>query len=548
MPLDGITLNAVVKELSLLAGASVQKVHQPEKDEILLMLHTANGNKKLLISASPQSPRMHITEGNYKNPDNPPMFCMLLRKHFTGGKILSVTQSTLDRVVDIAFECHNELGDTVVKHIITEIMGRSSNFIITDENYKIYDCLRKNDLSHDTDRMMMPGFTYEFPENDGKHDILKLSESEIIDLLKDAEGKDLIGLFTGFSPLAGREADFSGNVTEYVLTLKKKLENGEFSPTLAIGEEKPVDFWCFDINEYGVGLEIKKYETMGEAMEAYYYEKSFAEHMKQKNAALTKLVSNLISRAERKLKLQYKELSDAGKKEEFKVMGDLITANLYKIEAGAKIAEVSDWSTGEEQILHIPLDDTISPSDNAQRYYKKYAKAKNAEIVISEQIEYTTGEIEYLQSVLQSVADAENMDDIAQIKEELSEGGYLKGEAGKKKKPVVSGPLEFEKDGFKIYVGKNNKQNDFLTLKTARANDIWLHVKNNAGSHVIIESKGREIPPAVIEYASYLAAEHSKAKGAPKTEVDYTFVKFVKKPQGAKPGMVIYTDYKTCVI
>lgn len=548
MPLDGITLRVVTDELSFLKGASVQKVHQPERDEILLLLHTQSGNKKLLISASPNSPRLHITEGEYKNPDNPPMFCMLLRKHFTGGRIISITQLSLDRVVDISFECHNELGDTVQKHIIIEIMGRNSNLIITDENYKMYDCLRKNDLSADTDRMMMPGFNYKFPECGDKIDILKASEDEIINMSRGKEGKELLNLFLGFSPLAGREADFSGNVTQYVLKIKEKLERREFSPILIVGEEKPVDFWCFDVAEYEGGLEIKRYATVGEAMEAYYYEKSKAEHMKQKNASLTKLVSNLLGRAERKLKLQHKELSEAGKKEEFKVMGDLITANLYKIKEGEKIAEVSDWSTGEEKILHIPLDDSISPSDNAQRYYRKYAKAKNAEIVINEQIKLTGEEIEYLTSVLQAVSDAENMEDIAQIKEELSEGGYIKSEGGKKKKEASSKPLCFEYEGFTIYVGKNNKQNDLLTLKTARANDIWLHVKNNAGSHVIIETKGREATPSVIEYAAKLAALHSKAKGAPKTEIDYTFVKFVKKPQGAKPGMVIYTDYKTCII
>ena len=548
MPLDGITLKAIVDELSFLESASVQKVHQPERDEILLLLHTKNGNKKLLLSASPASPRIHLTEREYKNPDTPPMFCMLLRKHFTGGRILSLKQLSLDRVVDISFECHNELGDTVNKHIILEIMGRNSNLLITDENYKIYDCIRKNDLSSETSRMMIPGFTYEFPENKEKCDILKETEERIAEVLLETEGKNLTNLLTGFSPLSGREADYSGDVTGYVLGIKKKLEKELYSPQLIISEEKPVDFWCFDIMQYEGNLEIKRFETMGEAIEAYYYEKSRAEHMKQKNAALTKLVTNLISRAERKLKLLIKELDEAGKKEDFKVMGDLITANLYKIKSGEKIAEVSDWSTGEERIMHIPMDDSISPSDNAQKYYKKYTKAKNAETVISEQIKLTKEEAEYLRSVLQSVADAENMEDIAQIKEELAEVGYIKGEQGKKKKESSSKPLCSEYEGFMIYVGKNNKQNDLLTLKTARANDIWLHVKNNAGSHVIIESKGREVPPSVIEYAANLAAMHSKAKGAPKTEVDYTFVKFVKKPQGAKPGMVIYTDYKTCII
>ena len=237
MPLDGITLNAVLKELSFLKGASVQKVHQPERDEILLLLHTQCGNRKLLISASPASPRLHLTEREYKNPDNPPMFCMLFRKHFTGGRIVGINQHSLDRVSDLSFECHNELGDTVCKHIIVEIMGRNSNIIITDENYKIYDCLRKNDLSADTDRMLMPGFNYTFPECGDKIDILKASKEEIISEINGADGKELLNLFLGFSPLAGREAEASGDISAYVLGIKEKLESGIFSPVLIMGDE-----------------------------------------------------------------------------------------------------------------------------------------------------------------------------------------------------------------------------------------------------------------------------------------------------------------------
>ncbi len=547
MPLDGLALYSVVSELKCLIDSSVQKIYQPEKDEILLLLHTKEGNKKLLISASPQSPRIHMTEGSYKNPDTAPMFCMLLRKHFTGGKIKSICQSGLDRAVDITFNCYSELGDTMDKHIIIEIMSRNSNIIITDDEYKILDCLRKGDLFSESDRTILPGFKYEVPDSRGKCNILNADDEDIKNLLKE-ENPSYIKLLEGFSPLADREGEFSGDKTLFALELKRKLQNEEFCPTVLFDGERPFDFWAFDIREYEGKLEKKTFSKMSEALETYYYEKALKEHMAQKNTGLTKLIGNLIIRAEKKLKIQKKEILEAGKKEEFKMMGDLIKANLYKIKEGEKIAEVSSWSSWEEEIIHIPLDENLTPSENAQKYYKKYAKAKNAEVVLNEQIDLTIKELEYLKSVLQSVAEAENTEDIAQIKEELSDGGYVSKEKGKKVKESPAKPLKFEKDGFNIFVGKNNKQNDILTLKTARANDLWFHVKNNAGSHVIVITEGREVPPSVIEYAALLAAEHSKANGTPKTEVDYTFVKFVKKPQGAKPGMVIYTDYKTCII
>ncbi len=548
MPLDGITLYSVVNELTELIDSTVQKIYQPEKDEILLVLHTKRGNVKLILSSSPQNPRIHLTEAAYKNPESAPMFCMLLRKHFAGGKIKAVKQQGLDRVIDLTFECHSELGDLINKHIIIEIMSRNSNIIVTDEEYKIYDCLRKNDLFSESDRTILPGFIYKFPSGDEKCDILKEDEDAIKNVLR-RENPSYPKLLLGFSPLADREGEFSGSKENYALKIKRKLGNKEFLPTVIFDEEeKPFDFWTFDILEYGDKFNKKTFATMSEALETYYYEKALKEHLKQKNASLSKLLTNLILRAEKKLKIQRKELLEAGKKDEFKIMGDLIKANLYKIKEGQKIAEVSDWSGFEEKIIHIPLDENISPSENAQKYYKKYAKAKNAEEILSAQIEKTLNELEYLKSVLLSVGEAENMEDISQIKEELQDGGYIAGEKGKKKKESQSKPLFFEYEGFDIYVGKNNKQNDILTLKTAAPSDIWLHVKNNAGSHVIIKTEGGNVPPSVIEYAASLAAKHSKAKGAPKTEVDYTTVKYVKKPQGAKPGMVIYTNYQTCII
>lgn len=549
MPLDGLTLRCITDELDVLKGAGVQKIYQPEKDEIVILLHTQAGNKRLLICASPASPRLQLTEAKFKNPESAPMFCMLLRKHFTSAKLKSITQHGLDRTADLLFECHSELGDTVDKHIIVEIMGRSSNIILTDGEYKIFDCLRKNDLSAASERMLMPGFTYTFLTQTDKCDITVASISEIEKRASECDGFRIAPCFTGFSPLCEREAENYGDKAQFLKKLSDAVKNKDYMPSVVFSEEKPVDFWCFYPHEYEGAFKIKTYSAMSEAMDEYYLEKDRAEHMKQRGAALQKLVTNLLKRAERKLKLQEKELEDAGKKDEYKMMGDLITANIYKIKKGDDFAEVTDWSEGEEKTLHIPIDKNLSPADNAQRWYKKYLKAKNAEIMIKSQLKQTAEELYYLETVLLAVQEAEDASEIAAIKEELSDGGYIKRSAkSNNKKQAAAMPMETEFSGFKIYVGRNNRQNDYLTLKLSRANDIWLHVKNNAGSHVIISSRGESVPDEVIYHAALLAAKHSKAKGAPKTEVDYTFVKYVKKPAGAKPGMVIYTDYKTCII
>lgn len=540
MPLDGITLRAIVSELSCLAGASVVKVSQPERDEIVFLLHTREKNRRLLLSASPESPRVQLTEGTYENPEKAPMFCMLLRKHFTGARLEKVCQYGLDRVCDITFSCHNELGDTVERHVLTEIMGRSSNIIITDAAYTITDCLRKNDLT--AERLMMPGVPYVFPTQE-KTDITAMTAEEL-SALSVPEEAQLTKVFSGFSPLADREA--AGNKKRFVLWVKEAIEAGRFSPSVIENDGRVLDFWCFAPKEYGRDA-VRSFETVSAAMDAYYFEKDRAEHMKQKTAALSKLLNNLVSRCSRKLLLQQKEKNEADKRDDYKMMGDLITANLYKIPDGVDTAEVSDWSEGEEVIRHIPLDKTVSPSANAQRYYKKYAKAKTAEAMLSEQMEKTKEELSYLESVQQAISEAKDAADIAEIREELASGGYVDRTSGKKKTAAPSQPLSFSYNGFTVLVGRNNRQNDFLTLKTARATDIFLHVKDNAGSHVIIKTGGNPVPDDVIAYAAQLAALHSKAKGAPKTQVDYTEVKHVKKPSGAKPGMVIYTDYKTFI-
>ncbi len=551
MPLDGLAVRAVVCELQYLKGASVQKIYQPERDEIVMLLHQAGQTVKLLISAAPSAPRMQITSAEFKNPETAPMFCMFLRKHFASSKLVSIRQHGLDRTADMMFDCRNEMGDTVKKHIILEMTGRSANILVTDDDYRIVDCLRKNDLTAKSERLILPGMPYVFLQQAEKCDIAKADIAAIDEALKGCPHATADKLFIGFSPLAAREAAEASSLRDYVLDVKRRLAENDFSPCVVFEGTRPIDFWCFLPKEYGKAFTVTLYPTMSKAMDVFYLEKDKTEHMKQKTADLTKLLNNLIARGERKLKIQMKELAEAGKKDEYRAMGDLITANLYRIPSGVRVAEVADWSTGEERLVHIPLDEMISPSDNAQRYYKKYAKAKNAEIRLNEQMALTRDELFYLNSVLLAVGESDDVEDVAAIREELAGSGYIvreKQPAKKKKAPFLGEPITLKKDEFTIYVGKNNRQNDYLTLKVARPNDIWLHVKNAAGSHVIIASGGKNVPAEVIEFAAKAAAQHSKAKGAPKTEVDYTLAKHVKKPSGAKPGMVIYTNYQTCVL
>ena len=520
MSYDGLVTRVTARELNTaLTGGKIDKIHQPARDEIVISIRAGGGAYKLLCSANPGGARCHLTEATRENPAAPPMFCMLLRKHLAGGKVVSVEQSGTDRVIRIDMECYNELGDKGVKSLIVEVMGKHSNIILVDGSNKIIDSIKHVDLTTSALRQILPGLFYEPPPK-----------------------RDAVNPF-GFSPLLLREAELCGGA-----------ENFSYVPTVVFDGETPVAFSCVDLNQYGEGHVKKHYENVSECMDAFFTIRDDKAKLRQSKAALLKPVQNHIERVEKKLKIHRENLLDATNRDKYKLYGDLLTTNMHKISYGMRTIEVENYLDGMNEIT-INLKENLSPSQNAQRYYTRYNKAKTTEKYALMQIAEAEEEREYLESVIEAIDKVSAPAELAEIRGELAEQGYVdpgrtvRGKTAAKKKPQTSYPMEFvTSDGFTVLVGKNNKQNDALTLKTAYSTDIWLHTKAIPGSHVIIRANGGAVSDAAIREAAELAAYYSKAKTSAQVPVDYTEVKNVKKPNGAKPGMVIYDRYNTVYV
>ncbi|MBQ8391831.1 MAG: NFACT family protein [Clostridia bacterium] len=576
MPLDAVALGAITCELSnLLTGAKIEKIHQPEKDEILLVLKGSFGTKKLVLSANSMNARIHLVEESKENPFAPPMFCMLLRKHLTGGKIAKIERLGFERATDIEISCRNELGDVVTRHLICETMGRNSNIIFLDENRKIIDSVKHVDLTVSSLRNILPGLFYMMPPESGRLDPRKADCDDYIRILKNApEGREADRAITdsvmGISPLLAGECVyrvcknrklFIGELSEEQITgiahelysLFQKAEKRDFCPSIiySVDGKKAIDFAPFSITQYEEGAKVVHAESMNAAACEFYYIRDLNARMSDRSSAITKAVNNNLSRARKKLDILQGELKEAENREKYRVFGDLITANLYRVKKGDRVLVAQNFYDENGGEVKINLDEKLSPSQNASRYYTKYKKAKNTELYATEQIGITIKEIEYLDSVLYSISNALTPMQLGEIRAELVNNGYIKSESGKRKKeknPQAGQPYEFEYKGYTIYVGRNNVQNDMLTLKMSRSRDLWLHVKNMAGSHTLVKYMGEDFPNDVIEVAASIAAFYSKAKNAPYAEVDYCPVSHVKKPNGAKPGMVIYDGYNTAFV
>ncbi len=570
MALDGIFLRHIKNEIETQAlGARVSQIYQPNRDELVFALRTFDGNKKLLLSARANSPRVNFCESTPENPAQPPMFCMLLRKRLGGGKLTAVRQMECDRVIFFDFECVNELGDTVVLTVVCEIMGMYSNIIIVDSDGVIIDSLKRVDLTMSSRRLVLPNIKYELPQPQDKLNILSYSPEETADRIIhfDSEmplNKALIKSIQGVSPIVCRELEYricegAANRLEGVLydkliielkKLKNITENCSGRPCIVYRDDgKPMDFCFMPIEQYADFARIEYYDSFSKLLDDFYGERDSQERMRVKSQGLTKLLSNTCERIARKISKQQAELSQCENREQLRICGDLLQANLYRIERGAPFADVENYYDENGAMLRIKLNPAISPAANAQKYYKDYQKAKNAEIVLNEQIKKGKSELEYVESVLDTVNRAETEKDLAQIREELTEQGYLHRPKGKQRQLSQLPPLEFtSSDGFKILVGRNNRQNDKLTLNTASKNDMWLHTKDIHGSHTIIVGDGREISDTAVCEAARLAAYHSKARNSSQVPVDYTLVRNVSKPSGAKPGMVIYVKNKTVFV
>lgn len=573
MSFDGFVTRCVAQELKqTIQGGKIDRVYQPEKDEIILSIRTHEGNFRLLLSASASNPRIHLTSIKRENPMTPPMLCMLMRKHLCGGVITAISQMGFDRIIRLDIETRDELGDICTRSVICEIMGRHSNIILTDGNNKIMDSAKHIDFTVSAVRQILPGFIYENPPAQDKlaadevtspmlmNAVEALSDDALLD-------KFLVSYFMGMSPLLSREIiyGFCGNTklfkgeadcaafVIYVIDYIKNLYTNIFTPSLVIDktEKRPVAFSCVRLSQYEDGAEVTNYSSISEVIDAYYEKRSRREHMNRRSAALQKLIANNIERCEKKLVLHRENLEKSKERDKYKIYGDLITANIYRIKYGMSSIAVENYYSEQGEQIDIPLKEDISPAQNAQRYYKKYTKAKTTEQYAVEQIQIAQDEKFYLESVSEALENAETPAELDEIKVELAGGGYIPKIGGKNKKTQSkSEPLKFiSTDGYEILVGRNNRQNDELTLRTAYSTDIWFHTKNIPGSHTIVRTRGTgEAPDTTLMQAAKIAAYYSKAKNSSQVPVDYTAIKNVKKPNGAKPGMVIYDHYNTVYV
>ena len=575
MALDGVFLRHLKEEIGTsLLGTRVDRVFQPNRDELILAFRGFSAAYKLLISARANSARINLTTIPVENPQQPPMLCMLLRKKLQGAKLLEITQPDLERALMLKFDSVNELGDHVELTLAVEIMGRYSNIILVDENGKIIDALKRVDAEMSSERLVLPGLLYRLPPPQDKLSMLTCTVEEImarIDALpRDMElSKALMSVLQGISPIIAREVENSAGLghevyvksmtppqrrrTEmYVTTLMETAKNISGTPHIVIDpQNKPKDFAFMDIRQYGSAMTVSEKKSFSEMLDAFYAERDQIERMRVKSQDLLRLLANHADRLSRKIANQQAELSACAERDTLRIKGDLLSANMYAIQKGETSVKLQNFYDENLAELEIALDPALTPQQNAQKYYKNYRKAKTAEEKLTEQIGLAQTELTYIDSVFESLALAENERDLNEIRAELAEQGYVRRRADKKnqKQPALSAPLKFKtSDGFTVLVGRNNRQNDKLTMKDANNNDIWFHTKNIPGSHTVLVTDGKAPTETAMEEAAVLAAQHSRAKDSAQVPVDYTQIRYVSKPQGAKPGMVIYVQYKTVYV
>ncbi len=564
MAFDGITIANIASELNhTIVGGKINKIAQPEADELMITVKNNRTQYRLFLSASASLPLIYLTGENKQGPLTAPNFCMLLRKHIGSARILSVTQPGLERILIFELEHLNELGDICRKKLIVEIMGKHSNIIFCQEDDTIIDSIKHISANMSSVREVLPGRTWFIPHTQDKMDPLSMSREAFTETVF---GKNLpvfkavYTSLTGFSPLIAEELcvrsgiDPKRQAQELEETEKEtlwqttddlvdRIRRQDFSPVIVYQEEEPLEFAAFPLTKYQDQKSVS-YESISQVLESYYSMKNKITLIRQKSADLRRIVTTAIERTSKKYELQQKQQKDTEKKEKYRIYGELLNTYGYHLEEGARSLEALNYYTNE--MITIPLDEHLSAAENAKKYFDRYTKLKRTEEALNELLEETRSDLEHLESIRTSLDIALDEDDLVEVREELMEYGYLrrKGSSGKKKK-IVSRPFHYRSsDGFDIYVGKNNFQNDELSFKFASGNDWWFHAKGQPGSHVIVKSNGEELPDRTFEEAARLAAFYSKGRQAPKVEIDYTQKKNLKKPNGAKPGFVIYhTNY-----
>ncbi len=569
MALDGLFLTKIKNELLANAvGLRVDKVNQPTRDEIIFNLRGKGCNCKLLLCVRADSPRVHFTTHNIDNPPVPPMFCMLLRKYLTSAMIKNIRQHESDRILFIDFDATNEIGDRIELSLCIEIMGKYSNLILISGE-KIIDSAKRVDYTTSSVRQILPGLSYQLPPAQGKlsldsedvslcvHRILSFNDKLLsVAIMNTLQGvspvisREIASRVTGDDSDVGSLSDVQIHQLICLLTdLKHSLHTSGEGYMLLEKNGKPKDISHMEVLQYGDMLDVKKYESCSELLDDFYYERDRIVRINHRAHELIKLLNNLLERTVRKLAVQREELKKCEDKEQLRLCGELILANLYRLQKGVSFYEVENYYDNCN-ILKIPCNPALSPTENQKKYYKDYRKAQTAEKMLAELIEDGEQEIIYLESVLDELSRADTDSEISAIRLELQNGGYIKNLKGKKQKPPKElPPIEFRtSDGFKILVGRNNLQNEKLSLKTAAKSDMWLHTQKIPGSHVVIFGEGRDISDEAIEEAAAIAAYHSKAKDSSLVPVDYTRAKALKKPNGGKTGMVIYHEYWTIIV
>ena len=556
MPLDAITLQALTREMrDTLEGAKIDRVQQPEKDMLLLTLRTREGGRRLLISASVAGARVHYTAESFENPAEPPMFCMLLRKHLVGGRIQSVEQPEGERMLSIRLFSRDELGDESEKTLAVELIGRSANIVLVGADGRIIDCLRRMEYGGEG-RGMLPGLIYRLPPRQNKLSFFSCSEEELrftIEHMEDgAFDKRLLDSFAGLSPLICRELAYRSRqdrelLLDNALALRETVSAGDFVPTLVSIDGAPRDFSFMAINQYGEGASCERFDSFCALLDAFYARRDRAESRRRRSRELMHTVKTVQERLNRKLAAQRKELLETAGREEIRRRAELITANIYRMKKGQRELVCENYFEEDCPEIRIPLDPLKTPQQNAAALYKDFNRKKAAEEHLTVLIEQGERQHEYLGAVVDEIERAESERDLNDIRRELVETGYLKKQrAAKNDRSRPQAPLRFlSSDGYEILVGRSNVQNDELTHKLARRTDLWLHAQKIHGSHVIIRTDGLEPPEATIAEAASLAAWYSQGREAGKIPVDITQVRFVRKPSGAMPGAVLYTDYTT---
>lgn len=573
MALDGAFLHHIRRELEENAlEARVEKIYQPNKEEMVLLLRTRTDHFKLLISARANSARIHFTRFVPENPPQPPMLCMLMRKRLQGARLAAVEQPGLERVLRLCFDAVNELGDRITLSLYAEIMGRYSNIVFVDEKGKIIDALKRVDADMSSERLVLPGLSYQLPPPQDKLCALEASPAEAGDRIRacpegTALDKAILNSLQGFSPIAARElAYLTGHGAELKVGQMSEehwlrlaffldrtfttIRQASGTPHMAVKPDgKPLDFTYLPIEQYGLAAIVRRQDSFSELLDAFYDERDRQDRMRVRSQDLLRLLTNTSERLTNKINKQRAELEQCARREELRLYGELISANLYRLEKGQASAEVENFYEEGMPRVSVPMDPLLTPTQNAQKYFKEYRKARTAEEKLTEQIAHAEEELAYLDSVFEELSRAETERDLSEIRQELMEQGYVRAPRGRQKPAAAAAPLKFRSsDGFPILVGRNNRQNDRLTMKQASNNDVWFHTKNIPGSHTILVTEGRTPTETALREAALLAAWHSRGRESSQVPVDYTQVRNVSKPNGAKPGMVIYVSYNTVYV